>query len=182
MALNQNFNLNPYYDDFDDDKQFVKVLFRPGYAVQARELTQLQSILQDQIAKFGNHIFKNGSMVIGGETIFENSEIYYLRVANEDTNGNSVDVNNFIGKKITDVATQTVKALVVGVVPRDLNAATETTFAYNTLIVKYSSSTQFSEATNLRVDTDVAVNQYLATTISSVIKSPITDSIYHTGF
>lgn len=182
MALNQNFNLNPYYDDFDDDKQFVKVLFRPGYAVQARELTQLQSILQDQIAKFGNHIFKNGSMVIGGETIFENSEIYYLRVANEDTNGNSVDVRNFLGKKITDVSTQTVKALVVGVVPRDLNAATETTFAYNTLIVKYSSSTQFSEATNLRVDTSVAVDQYLATTISSVIKSPITDSIYHTGF
>ena len=35
----------PYYDDFDEDKNFKRILFRPGYAVQARELTQLQTIL-----------------------------------------------------------------------------------------------------------------------------------------
>lgn len=181
MALNQNFNLNPYYDDFDDDKQFLRVLFRPGYAVQARELTQLQSILQDQISKFGKHIFKNGSMVLGGESIFENTEIFYLRLENDDTNGNSVDVDNFLNKKITDTSTETVRALVVGVVPRDINAAAETTFAYNTLIIKYLSPTTFSESTNIKVDTDVTAEQYLATTIASVIKSPIEDSIYYSG-
>ena len=58
MAL--NLNVSPYYDDFDDTKNFNRVLFRPGYAVQARELTQLQTLLQSQIGKFGNHIFKNG--------------------------------------------------------------------------------------------------------------------------
>ena len=32
---------NPYFDDFDDTKKFLRILFKPGYAVQARELTQL---------------------------------------------------------------------------------------------------------------------------------------------
>jgi hypothetical protein len=45
MALNTNFNVNPYYDDFDEDKLFLRMLFKPGYAVQARELTQLQTLL-----------------------------------------------------------------------------------------------------------------------------------------
>ena len=47
MAL--NLNASPYYDDFNGDKNFHKVLFKPGVAVQARELTQEQSILRNQI-------------------------------------------------------------------------------------------------------------------------------------
>lgn len=66
-----NFNSNPYYDDFDDSKGFHRILFKPGVAVQTRELTQLQTILSDQIAKFGNHIFKQGSIVIPGNSILE---------------------------------------------------------------------------------------------------------------
>ena len=60
MSINTNFNVNPYYDDFDEDKKFLRMLFKPGYAVQARELTQLQTILQKQVERFGNHIFQNG--------------------------------------------------------------------------------------------------------------------------
>ena len=52
------FNIDPYFDDFDKTKNFQKILFRPGYAVQARELSQIQSILQSQIERFDNHIFK----------------------------------------------------------------------------------------------------------------------------
>jgi len=61
------FNVNPYYDDFDEDKRFLKMLFRPGYALQARELTQIQSILQNQIERFGNFVLDDGSMVFGGQ-------------------------------------------------------------------------------------------------------------------
>ena len=46
-----NFNVSPYYDDYDEDKAFLRVLFRPGYAVQGRELTQLQTILQKQSSR-----------------------------------------------------------------------------------------------------------------------------------
>ena len=72
MALETNFNTNPYYDDFDEDKKFLRMLFKPGYAVQARELTQLQTILQKQVSRFGDHIFKNGSVVTGGSLICQN--------------------------------------------------------------------------------------------------------------
>jgi hypothetical protein len=61
------FNIDPYYDDFDENKKFLKFLFRPGYALQARELTQLQSVLQNQIERFGNFILDDGSMVFGGQ-------------------------------------------------------------------------------------------------------------------
>ena len=56
----------PYYDDFDDANKFLRILFKPGYAVQARELTQLQTLLQNQVAKMGSHLFKDGSQVFGG--------------------------------------------------------------------------------------------------------------------
>ena len=45
MAQLTNLNVSPYYDDFNSDDNFHKVLFRPGFAIQARELTTLQSIL-----------------------------------------------------------------------------------------------------------------------------------------
>ena len=61
-----NLDSSPYFDDFDSEKDFYKVLFKPGFPVQARELTTLQSILQNQISSFGEHFFKEGSMVIPG--------------------------------------------------------------------------------------------------------------------
>ena len=75
MPQNTNLNVNPYFDDFDKNKKFNKVLFKPGTPVQARELTTLQSILQDQIEKFGQHMFKEGSIVIPGTTNYDDQ--YY---------------------------------------------------------------------------------------------------------
>lgn len=71
MPQKTNLNISPYYDDFDKGKNFYKVLFKPGYPVQARELTNLQSMLQNQIESFGSHIFKEGSMVIPGGVTFD---------------------------------------------------------------------------------------------------------------
>jgi len=65
MPINTNLNQSPYFDDYDQDKQFNRVLFKPGFAVQARELTQLQSILQNQVEQFGDNIYKEGSIVKG---------------------------------------------------------------------------------------------------------------------
>ena len=61
-----NFNASPFYDDFDEAKKFLRILFRPTYPVQARELTQLQSILSNQVSRFGSSIYKDGSTVTGG--------------------------------------------------------------------------------------------------------------------
>lgn len=69
----------PYYDDYDEDKQFHRLLFRPGRAPQAREFTQLQTILQNQISRFGQNIFLEGSVVVpGGASIDTNYE--YVKI------------------------------------------------------------------------------------------------------
>ena len=65
-----NLNVAPYYDDFNEDDQFHRVLFRPGYAIQARELTTLQSILQSQIERHGKHMFVEGTVVIPGQVSY----------------------------------------------------------------------------------------------------------------
>ena len=79
MPQKTNLNIGPYYDDFSKDKNFYKVLFRPGYPVQARELTTLQSSLHNQLESFGSHMFKEGSMVIPGNISY-NNEYYSLRL------------------------------------------------------------------------------------------------------
>lgn len=73
MSQKTNLNVSPYYDDFDKNDNFYRVLFKPGYPVQARELTGLQSILQNQIESFGSHLFKEGSMVIPGGVTCDNA-------------------------------------------------------------------------------------------------------------
>ena len=72
-----NFNVSPYYDDFAESKNFHRVLFRPSFSVQGRELTQLQTILQNQIERFGEHVFKDGAMVIPGQVTL-NTDYEYL--------------------------------------------------------------------------------------------------------
>ena len=63
MGINTNLNTAPYHDDYDETKQYVRVLFKPARAVQARELTQLQSGLQNQIERMGNNIFQEGTII-----------------------------------------------------------------------------------------------------------------------
>ena len=67
MPSPTDFNLSPYFDDFTESKKFHRVLFRPAFAVQARELTQSQTQLQNQIEKVSDHLFEKGAMVIPGE-------------------------------------------------------------------------------------------------------------------
>jgi len=86
----------PYYDDFDEDNNYVRILFRPEYAVQARELTQLQTIIQDQIKKFGDHIFKDGSPVVGGQLTIDNN-VSYVKLF-PTYNNEDIDLDNFVGK------------------------------------------------------------------------------------
>jgi len=79
MPQKTNLNISPYYDDFNKEDKFYRVLFKPGFPVQARELTTLQSSLQNQIESFGSHIFKDGSMVIPGNINYD-SQYHSVRV------------------------------------------------------------------------------------------------------
>ena len=71
MAIDTNFNVNPYHDDYDENKKFLRVVFKPGFAVQARELTQAQTILQKQVERFGSAAFKTGSLITGASVFLQ---------------------------------------------------------------------------------------------------------------
>ena len=105
MAL--DFNVDPYYDDFDKTKEFYRILFKPGRAVQARELTQMQTILGNQISSFAKNIFKEGSVVTGGQHQLDDSA-FYLKVQPTYDNGIStvtVDFTDIEGKYIVEEST-----------------------------------------------------------------------------
>ena len=111
VSLNTNLNVDPFYDDFDEQKNFHRVLFRPGLAVQARELTTIQSILQNQIDRFAENIFREGSSVIGLEPEYV-QHANYIRLRDSDSGGTSVTVTDFANTIITGANTN-VQALVI---------------------------------------------------------------------
>ena len=101
MPQQTNLNVAPYFDDFDSANDFHKVLFKPGYPVQARELTTLQSILQNQVEKFGQHFFKEGAKVIPGNISYNRQ--YYAVQLSSTYQGVPVSayVDQLVGLKIT---------------------------------------------------------------------------------
>ena len=137
MTLDTNISTKPYFDDFDQTKNYYQVLYRPSIAVQTRELNSMQSMLQDQINKFGRNIYKDGSVVEGCSFTFDNN-YYYVKI--NDTYANNYAIPNiasFQGLVITN--------------PRGLNAIVVNTIDgyqsqdpnLNTLYVKYLNSTTY---------------------------------------
>ena len=75
-----DFNKHPYHDDFSLDDSYYRLLFQPGRAVQARELTQIQTLLQSQIQQLGTHLFKDGALVAGGQIDYDRTTTKWLAV------------------------------------------------------------------------------------------------------
>jgi len=88
-------NTSPYFDDYDEDKKFVRVLYRPGRAVQARELTQAQTLQQVQTRRFAEYFFKQGALVDGCEQNLDLNLSFVKLQTNY--NGSAVDVEDFNG-------------------------------------------------------------------------------------
>ena len=130
MAL--NFNIDPYFDDFDEKDKFYRLLFRPGYPVQARELTQMQSILQNQIAKHAEHIFKQGSMVIPGQVSYED-DFKYVKL---QSIYNGVDVNTYL----SEIVGQEIIGQSSGVKAFVLHVEKQTDLDPPTVYVRYNKS------------------------------------------
>ena len=134
MALETDFNQSPYFDDFKDvaeGKDYHRVLFKPGLAVQTRELTQLQSMMHEQIARFGDNIFKEGTIVDGCAFQYD-ANVAFVRVRDRDLGGNTISVSVFANSIITG-QTSGVRAKVVAVASGTEAAAPDT----NVLLVKY---------------------------------------------
>ena len=142
MAQNTNLNVTPYYDDFDKDKNFYRVLFRPGFPIQARELTTMQSILQNQIESMGTATFKEGAMVIPGQVGY-------------DLNVQAILIQeSFLGSEVETYREQLdgtiIEGLTTGVRAKVLYSisATESEKGYITLYVKYVDSGDTTSSTS----------------------------------
>ena len=156
MPQNTNLNSSPYFDDFEELKNYQRVLFKPGLPIQSRELTTLQSILQNQIEKFGKHFFKEGSVVIPGQIAYDSD---YTAVQIDDTHLGipvSLYLQNLIGKKI--------KGETSGVTAKVENFITnrESAKGAYTLYIKYQSSSDtdfsrviFADGENLLLEEDL---------------------------
>lgn len=129
-----NLKISPYFDDFDRSKNYQKILFKPGYSVQTRELNSMQSTLQNQIERFGQHVFKEGSVVIPGNVSYNLS--FKAVLVQGLINGISVENyrTNLKGKVLTG-ASSGVQAEIL-----DTISAAESEKETITLYVKYKTS------------------------------------------
>ena len=145
MSQKTNLNIGPYYDDFDSGNNFYKVLFKPGYPVQSRELTTLQSIIQNQVEDFGSFIFKEGSMVIPGNIGYDPN--FFAVKLNSTQFGVDISlyIENFLGKTIVGEVTG-ITAKVRKVILPDESDDVE----YVTLYLKYLDSDQNFEFTEFQ--------------------------------
>ena len=125
MPSPTDFNLSPYYDDFAESKKFHRILFRPAFAVQARELTQSQTILQNQIEKFGDHMFKQGAMVIPGQVSI-------------DTNYESIKLTSKSASSLSDYNNTTLTGGTSGVTAKVVGVSATDGTDPDTLFVKYN--------------------------------------------
>lgn len=132
----KNFSAPPYFDDFDELNNYMRVLYRPGFPVQARELNQQQTTMQAQLDRFGRHLFKDGTPVVGGNATLD-SDVSYIKVESSFTHNsiNYVPDNYFedlIGQELTGLDTGVRAVVVDALAPADGDPLT--------LFVKYTST------------------------------------------
>lgn len=178
MTLETNFNAAPYFDDFNVDKNFHRILFRPGVAVQARELTQLQTILQDQIDKFGRHIFKDGSIVEGCAIDFDDN-YNYVKLNDTYANGTPITISDLIGNKVVSAAN--LQAQIVNVISGLESNAPD----LNTIYVKYLNSALYangSPKTTFDPDEIIEIRTTNDTNIANVVIANLSFNSIGTGY
>ena len=101
----QTYPNSPHFDDYDEVKNYHRILFKPGFSVQARELTQLQTALQAQIDRHGQYAFKDGSRVINGKATL-NVEYDFIKIESSFYNGSAtVNADTYLSSLVGTVIT-----------------------------------------------------------------------------
>lgn len=101
---------NDYKDDFADSDNYHRILFNPARAVQARELTQSQTIIQRELERFGRNIFKEGAAVNPAANVTVNTRYSFVKLQGVTTLDSS-----YVGLTVTG-ATSGVQAKIIEVV------------------------------------------------------------------
>jgi hypothetical protein len=165
MPQDTNLNVAPYFDDFDPQSNYYKVLFKPGYPVQARELNNVQSILQNQVEDVGNHLFKEGAQVIPGNVTY-NSTFYAIQIQEEFLGVPvSLYLDQLVGQKISGRDSGVTAKVITYITNKESDRGNYT------LYVTYFDSAATDAATETFFDNEVLVTEvninYATTFISA---------------
>ena len=193
MAIETDLNQSPYYDDFDETKNFHRVLFRPGYAVQARELTQMQTILQNQVERFANRVVHDGKVVSGCSAKI--SKVGYVKLRDkDDANSRIVLLTDF--KTGTTTANLTITGADSGVTAQLVDATEGSEVAapnYLSVYVQYTNSGSGNASKTFSDNEEllfryangtfaVAANTITSSATGYGLRATVTDgTIYHKG-
>src|SRR5210317_1107619 len=177
MPSPTDFNLSPYYDDFNESKKFHRILFRPSFAVQARELTQSQTILQNQIERVGDHLFKQGAMIIPGQVSIDTS--YYAVKLSSIESGftlSSFSVGDILTGGTSGVAAEVVNTVATdGTDPDTIYVKYNATGTDNTDLV-------FADGETLTSNADTPVTCVVSTTSTGSAAGVQSGTYYINGF
>lgn len=169
MPINTDLNVSPYFDDYNEKDDYYKILFKPGVAVQVRELNQLQTILQKQIERFGDNIYKRGTIIDGCNFLFHNP-LPYVKINDLETDGTPVNVSAFKGYLVKNSAN-----LVAQII--ETSTGFEATAPnLNTLFVKYLNHGTSGNSTSF------GVNQVLTVYDPTLAISDVDINVKSSGF
>jgi len=153
--------LSQYNDDYRDSDHFHRILFNNGRALQARELTQLQTIIQKEVERLAKFVVKEGSIFNNSGTLSSGigaASYTYIKVA--------ALPDGYVGLKGTEINYNNILfAQVKAIVPD--NTATDT--PPGTLIVRLTKAdgTSSSVAANPSEPFTFIKNTVITTTLGS---------------
>ena len=174
MSQKTDLNVAPYYDDYDSSDNFVRTLFRPGFAIQARELTQLQSQLQGQIEAHGTNSFKEGAMVIPGQ-IALNTRYNSLKLASTFS-GETIDPSQYYSSTSPVTITGATTGVTAVIICYDVATTTDQPTLYlryiktgtDTFIKKFADGENISASAGVTHTTAYSSDAVSATTYTSI--------------
>ena len=147
-------------------RSFIEYFLDQHLPYRARELTQSQTILQNQIERVSDHLFEKGAMVIPGEIGYDLNYYSVKLTSFTDSQAVGVTLSDFVGLQLTGATS--------GVVAKVINQTATDGTDPNTLYVKYVDSGTNSTSRSFTAGETISVSTTLqgqVTTVSAVIDS-----------
>ena len=150
-----------YADDYNANDNYHQILFNSGRALQSRELTQMQTLIYEEMGRMGKNIFKDGAVVNGGGVSMNNA-YHFVKIASTNQGGEfgAIPTGTILKNPNTNVSAQVIQAIPAN--------GTQT---FDTLFVEYINSGN-AVSTNAPVtfgDNETLVEQFSSTSAYELV-------------
>lgn len=152
MAIQTDLSVAPYFDDYDITNNYYRVLFKPGVAVQVRELNQIQSIMANQVEQLAGQVYKNGTVISG--TVFQFYPDYnYVKLKDTDNDGVSLRASELVDYYVSDSSN------LIGIINNAVDGFESKDPDLNTVYVRYINAGDSKEQLSFTADSVLTVYQ-----------------------